>query len=90
MILNTYLKSKEIKLKPAKKMMLGLNLTKSYRARFTEELKRVPIQENGVKMEVIDYPREFFEDEKTTFIVNSFLKKHKVKNNKKISRYGKV
>lgn len=44
MILNTYLKSKEIKLKPAKKMMLGINLTKSYRARFTEELKRVPIQ----------------------------------------------
>ena len=90
MILNTYLKSKEIKLKPAKKMMLGLNLTKSYRARFTEELKRVPIQENGVKMEVIDYPREFFEDEKTIRLVNNFLKKHKVINTKKTSKYEKV
>jgi hypothetical protein len=90
MILNTYLKSKNLKLKPAKKMMLGFNLIKSYRARFTEELKRVPIQENGVKMEVFDYPREFFEDEKTIRLVNNFLKKHKVINTKKTSKYEKV
>jgi hypothetical protein len=90
MILNTYLKSKEIKLKPAKKMMLGLNLIKSYRARFTEELKKVQIQENGIKMEVFDYPREFFDDEKTISLVNNFFKKHKVKNHKKTSKYEKI
>ena len=90
MILNTYLKSKNVKLKPAKKMMLGFNLIKSYRARFTEELKRVPIQENGVKMEVFDYPREFFEDERTIFLINNFFKKHKVITTKKISKYEKV
>ncbi len=90
MILNTYLKSKGLKLTSTKKMRLGLNLIKSYRARFTEELKRVPIQENGVKMEVFDYPREFFEDEKTIRLVNNFLKKHKVINTKKTSKYEKV
>jgi hypothetical protein len=90
MILNTYLKSKEVKLKPAKKMMLGLNLIKSYRARFTEELKKVQIQENGIKMEVFDYPREFFDDEKTISLINNFFKKHKVKNHKKTSKYEKL
>jgi hypothetical protein len=90
MILNTYLKSKEIKLKSEKKMILGLNLIKSYRARFTQELKKVQIQENRIKMEVFDYPREFFEDEKTILLINNFFKKHKVKNHKKISKYEKV
>lgn len=90
MILNTYLKNKEIKLKPAKKMMLGLNLIKSYRARFTEELKKVQIQENGIKMDVYDYPRAFFEDEKTILLINNFFKKHKVKNHKKTSKYEKI
>lgn len=41
-------------------------------------------------MEVIDYPREFFDDEKTTRLVNNFFKKHKVKNHKKTSKYEKV
>ena len=90
MILNTYLKSKNLKLKPAKKMILGLNLIKSYRARFTEDLKKVPIQENGIKMEVFDYPREFFDNEKTIRLINSFLRKHRVINTKKTSRYEKL
>lgn len=90
MILNTYLKSKNVKLKPAKKMILGLNLIKSYKARFTEELKKVSIQENGVKMDVFDYPKSFFEDERTIFLINSFFKKYRVKNNKKTSKYEKV
>jgi hypothetical protein len=90
MILNTYLKSKNLKLNSIKKMRLGLNLITSYRARFTEELKRVSIQENGVKMEVFDYPRDFFDNEKTTFLINNFLKKNKIKTTKKISKYEKV
>lgn len=90
MILNTYLKSKNLKLNSIKKMRLGFNLITSYRARFTEELKRVPIQENGVKMEVFDYPREFFDNEKTIFLINNFLKKNKIKTMKKISKYEKV
>ena len=90
MILNTYLKSKDLKLSNVKKMKLGLNLITSYRARFLVELKKVNIQEKGVKMEVFDYPREFFEDKKTTRLVNNFLKKHKIINTKKISEYEKV
>ena len=90
MILNTYLKSKDLKLSNVKKMKLGLNLITSYRARFLVELKKVNIQEKGVKMEVFDYPREFFEDKKTTRLVNNFLKKHKIINTKKISKYEKV
>lgn len=90
MILNTYLKSKDLKLSNVKKMKLGLNLITSYRARFLVELKKVNIQEKGVKMEVFDYPREFFEDKKTTRLVNNFLKKHKIINTQKISEYEKV
>lgn len=90
MILNTYLKSKNLKLSNVKKMKLGLNLITSYRARFLVELKKVNIQEKGVKMEVFDYPREFFEDKKTTRLVNNFLKKHKIINTQKISEYEKV
>ena len=51
---------------------------------------KVNIQEKGVKMEVFDYPREFFEDKKTTRLVNNFLKKHKIINTQKISEYEKV
>ena len=90
MILNTYLKSKDLKLSNVKKMKLGLNLITSYRARFLVELKKVNIQEKGVKMEVFDYPREFFEDKKTTRLVNNFLKKHKIINTQKISEYETV
>lgn len=90
MILNTYLKTKNIKLNKNKKMRLGFNLVKSYKDRFETELKKVTIQENGVKMGVVDYPRDFFEDERTVFLINRFLKKQKVKNTKKIGKYEKI
>jgi len=64
MILNTYLKSKNIKLSSTKKMKLGFNLISSYRARFNIEPTKVSIQENGEKMEVFDYPREFLKMKK--------------------------
>jgi hypothetical protein len=82
MILNTYLKSKNIKINPKQKMNLGKNLVSSFKAKMDEnliELKKVTIQENGVKMQVIDYPREFFTDKNTEKIINRFLKKLQTK-----------
>jgi|LakMenEpi03Aug12_release.lakeMendotaPanAssembly.Ray.scaffolds.fasta_scaffold3161919_1 hypothetical protein len=85
MILNTYLKSKNIKISPKQKMNLGKNLVSSFKAKMDGtivELKKVTIQENGVKMQVIDYPREFFTDENTEKILNRFLKKLQIKKSK--------
>jgi hypothetical protein len=75
-------KSKNIKINPKQKMNLGKNLVSSFKAKMDEnliELKKVTIQENGVKMQVIDYPREFFTDKNTEKIISRFLKKLQTK-----------
>jgi hypothetical protein len=45
----------------------------------SQELKKVNINENGVKMEVIDYPREFFESKNFKKVANKYFRDKKVK-----------
>ena len=74
MILNTYLKNFDIILSQKHKKFLGINLTRSFRTKNqNEELKKVKIKEQGISLEVIDYPKEFLYNENTIKLVRKFL-----------------
>ena len=84
MILNTFLKKHQIIFNQSQKMALGRRIASCYKTIYKEELKRVTISEKGNKMEVNDYPREFFETNQLKKIVNRFLKERQVKHDGKI------
>lgn len=84
MILNTFLKKHNIIFNQNQKMALGRRIASCYKAINNEELKRVTINEKGNKMEVIDYPREFFESNQLKKVVNRFLKERQVKHDGKL------
>ena len=78
MILNTFLKTQNLKLTPKAKMQLGKFIVSRYKALNPDaELKKVRIKENGESFEVVDYPKDFLEHEKTKKIVSKFLKRGK-------------
>jgi hypothetical protein len=78
MILNTFLKTLNLKLTPKAKMQLGMFIVSRYKALNPDaELKKVRIKENGESFEVVDYPKDFLENEKTKKIVSRFLKRGK-------------
>lgn len=81
MILNTFLKKNNIMLHANQKMALGRRIASCYKSLYNEEFKRVTISESGNKMEVIDYPREFFENKKFKIVVNRYCSERKIKYN---------
>lgn len=80
MILKSYLKKNSIVLTPREQSLLGRRVAKSFFDRNpTVVLNKVKISSNGIKMEVFDYPRTFFDDNLER-LVNKFLaSKHKSK-----------
>lgn len=80
MILNTFLKKKNLTLTKSEKSWLGRNIMRCYKSKHPEtELKKVNISENGCKMSVVDYPREFLETEAISKIVKRFMNKNVLK-----------
>jgi hypothetical protein len=95
MILNTYIKKKQLSINRNQKCWLGRRISQCYKSLYpTQELTKVNISENGLKMSVIDYPKEFLESVKVERILRNFVKKYDVNkqdvfNVKKISYGGR-
>lgn len=86
MILNTYLKSFDVKIALNHKKYLGINLVRSFKTRYPErELKKVRIKEEGESFEVYDYPKDFLYSESTLNLVRRFLRRSN-KNKKFVSK----
>ena len=80
MILNTFIKTKKITLTKTQKSWLGRNIIRCFISRNPNfEIKKVSISENGTKMEVIDYPKDFLESEYVNKIIKRFIKKNVLK-----------
>jgi hypothetical protein len=77
MILNTFLKTKKLTLNKKQKSILGINIIRCYKSiNSNAEIKKVGISENGCKIQVVDYPKEFLESIYVKKIVKKFTKKH--------------
>jgi len=77
MILNTFFKTKKIELNKAQKSWLGRNIIRCYKSKYPDaEIKKVSISENGCKMEVIDYPKDFLQSDYVNKIIKRFIKKN--------------
>jgi hypothetical protein len=80
MILNTFIKNKKLTLTKTQKSWLGRNIIRCFNSKYPNaEIKKVSISENGCKMEVIDYPREFLESDYVNKIIKRFVKKNVLK-----------
>lgn len=80
MILNTFIKTKKLTLTKTQKSWLGRNIVRCFLSRNPNvEIKKVTISENGTKMEVIDYPKDFLESEYVNRIIKRFIKKNVLK-----------
>ena len=80
MILNIYLKLKNISLTKNQKSWLGKNIIRCFISKYPNaEIKKVSILESDCKMEVIDYPKEFLQSDSVNKIINRFLKKNVLK-----------
>jgi hypothetical protein len=80
MILNTFIKTKKLTLTKTQKSWLGRNIVRCFLSRNPNvEIKKVTISENGTKMEVIDYPKDFLESEYVNKIIKRFIKKNVLK-----------
>lgn len=83
MILNTFIKKNNIILTKSQKSWLGRNIMRCYKTKHPEtELKKVNISENGCKMSVVDYPREFLETDSVKKVLNRFMNKNVLKKEK--------
>ena len=80
MILNTFIKNKQLTLTKTQKSWLGRNIIRCFLSKYpNSEIKKVSISENGCKMEVIDYPRGFLESDYVNKIIKRFIKKNVLK-----------
>ena len=79
MILNTFLKIKEYSLTNKQKILLGKNIITCYKAINKDiEIVKVTISENGSKMLVVDYPKEFLQSNYVEKIFKRFVKKRNI------------
>jgi len=77
MILKTYLKGNSIVLTDRQQSILGRNVSKCYFSlNPNTTLVKRDIKSNGIKMQVFDYPREFFQSPPFLKVVNRFISKH--------------
>jgi hypothetical protein len=80
MILNTFIKNKQLTLTKTQKSWLGRNIIRCFLSKYpNSEIKKVSISENGCKIQVIDYPREFLESDYVNKIIKRFIKKNVLK-----------
>jgi hypothetical protein len=80
MILNTFIKTQKLVLTKTQKSWLGRNIVRCFLSKHPNvEIKKVKISENGCKMEVIDYPKEFLQSDDVNKIIKRFIKKNVTK-----------
>ena len=80
MILNTFIKNNKLDLNKTQKSWLGRNIIRCFLTKYPNvEIKKVNISENGCKMEVIDYPKEFLQSDDVNKIIKRFIKKNVTK-----------
>jgi len=84
MILNSFLKANKIMLSNVQKMAFGRRVISCYNTMkingfIDAELKKVNINENGVKMQVYDYPRDFFQTKNFKRVANKYFREKKLK-----------
>ena len=80
MILNTFIKTQKLVLTKTQKSWLGRNIVRCFLSKHPNvEIKKVNISENGCKMEVIDYPKEFLQSDDVNKIIKRFIKKNVLK-----------
>jgi hypothetical protein len=80
MILNTFIKTQKLTLTKTQKSWLGRNIIRCFLSKYpNSEIKKVSISENGCKIQVIDYPREFLESDYVNKIIKRFIKKNVLK-----------
>lgn len=74
MILNTHLKNLNLKLTKKHKAFLGINVARSFKARYPNEvLNKVKIKEDNESFEVYDYPKEFLLNGNTSKLIKKFI-----------------
>jgi hypothetical protein len=62
------------------KSWLGRNIIRCFLSKYPNaEIKKVSISENGCKMEVIDYPKDFLQSDYVNKIIKRFIKKNVLK-----------
>ena len=77
MILNTFIKNNKLDLNKTQKRWLGRNIIRCFLTKYPNtEINKVNISENGCKMEVIDYPKEFLQSDYVNKIIKRFIKKN--------------
>ena len=83
MILKTYIKKHGFIMSEKQQSHLGRNICRSF---FTHhpntELKKVVINSNGIKMQVIDYPRTFFESKEFITVLIRYITKNSIRKQK--------
>jgi len=86
MILNTYLKKQNLVLPTNTKAKLGISIARRFKSIYPDvEFKKVRIKEGDKSFEVVDYPTEFLEQQKTKNIIKRFvLKGKKMKEARKL------
>ena len=84
MILKTYLKKNNYVLSDREQSILGKNICRCFFSLHPNtEIKKVSIRSNEIKMEVLDYPRFFFESEHLKKVVKRFMNKKQYLNEKR-------
>jgi len=74
MILKTFLKKNGIELTPKQQSHLGLNVSRCFRSKYpTISIQKVSICSKGIKMDVYDYPRDFFETDYFNRVLTRFM-----------------
>lgn len=86
MILNTYLKNQNVILPTQTKAKLGISIARRFKSIYPDTpFKKVRIKEGDKSFEVVDYPKDFLEQENTKKIVKRFvLKGKKMKEARKL------
>jgi len=78
MILNTYLKNQNVILPTLTKAKLGISIARRFKTIYPNvEFNKVRIKEGEKSFEVVDYPKDFFENPRTKRIVERFVLKVK-------------
>jgi len=83
MILKSYIKKHGYIMNDKQQSHLGRNVSRSFFNQFpNKQLSKVAINSKGIKMEVFDYPREYFESKEFIAVLNRYLTKNSIRKQK--------
>jgi hypothetical protein len=83
MILKSYIKKHGYVMNDKQQSHLGRNVSRSFFNKFpNKELNKVAINSKGIKMEVLDYPREYFESKEFIAVLSRYISKNSIRKQK--------